>query len=86
MASIELAVGYNGVPTIYKNLAFLGASVGELPVGPPGDTRAINVLTGALVWDFHSVPAARRSRPRHVVERRMEGPLRHQRLGLVHDG
>jgi quinoprotein glucose dehydrogenase len=54
--AIELAVGYNGVPTIYKNLAFLGASVGELPVGPPGDTRAIDVLTGALVWDFHSVP------------------------------
>ena len=53
---IELAVGYNGVPTVYKNLAFLGASVGELPVGPPGDTRAIDILTGALVWDFHTVP------------------------------
>jgi glucose dehydrogenase len=53
---IDLAVGYNGVPTIYKNLAILGASVGELPVGPPGDTRAIDVLTGALVWDFHTVP------------------------------
>ena len=53
---IELAVGYSGVPTIYKNLAFLGASVGELPVGPPGDTRAIDVLTGALVWTFHTVP------------------------------
>ena len=52
---IELTVGYSGVPTIYKNLAFLGASVGELPVGPPGDTRAIDVLTGALVWTFHSV-------------------------------
>jgi len=53
---IELAVGYSGVPTIYKNLAFLGASVGELPIGPPGDTRAIDVLTGALVWTFHTVP------------------------------
>ena len=53
---VDLAVGYNGVPIIYKNLVFLGASVGELPVGPPGDTRAINVLTGAPVWDFHSVP------------------------------
>jgi quinoprotein glucose dehydrogenase len=52
---VSLAVGYNGVPIIYKNLVFLGASVGELPVGPPGDTRAINVLTGALVWDFHTV-------------------------------
>lgn len=53
---VDLAVGYNGVPTIYKNLAFLGASVGELPVGPPGDTRAINVLIGAVVWDFHTIP------------------------------
>jgi len=53
---VEMTVGYNGVPTIYKNLAFLGASVGELPVGPPGDTRAFDVLTGALVWTFHTVP------------------------------
>ena len=53
--SIELTVGYSGIPTIYKNLAFLGASVGELPVGPPGDSRAVDVLTGAIVWDFHTV-------------------------------
>ena len=53
--AIELTVGYSGIPTIYKNLAFLGASVGELPIGPPGDTRAIDVLTGAQVWDFHTV-------------------------------
>ncbi len=53
---VELTVGYNGVPTIYKNLAFLGASVGELPVGPPGDTRAYDVITGQLVWTFHTVP------------------------------
>src|SRR5579862_8110441 len=45
--SIELTVGYSGVPTIYKNLALLGASVGELPVGPPGDSRAVDILTGA---------------------------------------
>jgi quinoprotein glucose dehydrogenase len=52
---IDLTVGYSGVPTIYKNLAFLGASVGELPTGPPGDTRAIDLLTGAQVWAFHTV-------------------------------
>jgi quinoprotein glucose dehydrogenase len=52
----EMTVGYNGVPTIYKNLALVGASVGELPVGPPGDTRAFDVITGALVWTFHTVP------------------------------
>ncbi|MGA3292885.1 MAG: PQQ-binding-like beta-propeller repeat protein [Candidatus Acidiferrales bacterium] len=53
---VELTVGYNGVPTIYKNLVFLGASVGELPIGPPGDTRALDARTGALLWTFHSVP------------------------------
>ena len=51
----ELEVGYNGIPTIYKNLAFLGASVGELPKGPPGDTRAYDAITGQLVWTFHTV-------------------------------
>jgi quinoprotein glucose dehydrogenase len=50
-----LDVGYNGVPTIYKNLAFLGASVGELPKGPAGDTRAYDTITGQLVWTFHTV-------------------------------
>ena len=52
---VDLEVGYNGVPTIYKNLVFLGASVGELPVGPPGDTRALDAVTGKLLWTFHSV-------------------------------
>jgi glucose dehydrogenase len=53
---VDMEVGYNGVPTIYKNLVFLGASVGELPVGPPGDSRAYDAITGKLVWDFHTVP------------------------------
>ena len=53
---VEVTVGYDGVPTIYKNLAFLGASVGELPIGPHGDTRAYDTVTGKLVWTFHTVP------------------------------
>jgi quinoprotein glucose dehydrogenase len=52
---VELTVGYDGVPTIYKNLAFLGASVGELPTGPHGDTRAYDTVTGKLIWTFHTV-------------------------------
>ena len=54
--AVDLEVGYNGVPTVYKNLVFLGASVGELPVGPPGDTRALDAITGKLLWTFHTVP------------------------------
>jgi glucose dehydrogenase len=53
---VEMVVGYNGVPTIYKNLVIVGASVGELPVGPAGDTRAFDALTGTLLWTFHTVP------------------------------
>ncbi len=51
----ELTVGYNGIPTIFKNIALLGASVGELPKGPSGDTRAYDTITGKLLWTFHTV-------------------------------
>jgi len=42
----ELTVGYNGVPTIFKNIALLGASVGELPRGPWA-TRALTTRSPA---------------------------------------
>ena len=54
--SVDMVVGYNGVPTIYKNLVIVGASVGELPMGPTGDTRAFDAISGALLWTFHTVP------------------------------
>ena len=53
---VEMTVPYDGVPTIYKNIALVGATVGENPSGPPGDSRAFDVRTGAKLWDFHSVP------------------------------
>ncbi|MGA8438099.1 MAG: pyrroloquinoline quinone-dependent dehydrogenase [Candidatus Sulfotelmatobacter sp.] len=57
----------NGIPTaqfditspvtIYKDLAITGGQVQEAPgVGASGDTRAWDVHTGKLVWQFHSVP------------------------------
>jgi glucose dehydrogenase len=52
----DMVVGYNGVPTIFKNIVMVGASVGEMPVGPPGDSRAFDARTGKKLWDFHSVP------------------------------
>ena len=51
-----MVVGYSGVPTVFRNLVMVGASVLELPVGPPGDTRAYDARTGAKLWDFHTVP------------------------------
>jgi glucose dehydrogenase len=53
---VDMVVGYSGVPTIFRNLVMVGASVLELPVGDPGDTRAFDARTGAKLWDFHTVP------------------------------
>jgi len=53
---VDIGVPYSGVPTVYKNVAMVGASVGEVPVGPAGDSRAYDARTGAKLWDFHSVP------------------------------
>jgi quinoprotein glucose dehydrogenase len=53
---VEIIVPWNGVPTIYRNIAILGATTGEVPLGPPGDTRAFDVRTGRKVWQFHTVP------------------------------
>ena len=81
-----MTVGYNGVPTIYKNIAFMGASVGELPMGPPGDSRAFDAITGHLLWTFHTRCRSRVKWPRNLAERWLERPLRHECLGLVYDG
>ena len=55
--SVDIRVPWNGVPLIYKHVAILGATVGEISQGgDPGDSRAFNVRTGEKLWDFHSVP------------------------------
>jgi quinoprotein glucose dehydrogenase len=53
---VEIGVPWNGVPLIYRNLAILGATTGELPMGLPGDTRAFDLRTGRKAWEFHTVP------------------------------
>jgi glucose dehydrogenase len=54
---VDLVIPYNSAPTVYKNLLFVGANVGEIQVaGQPGDTRAYDARTGAKAWVFHSVP------------------------------
>jgi quinoprotein glucose dehydrogenase len=53
---IEITVPWNGVPLIYRNVAILGATVGEVPLSVPGDTRAFDVRTGRKMWAFHTVP------------------------------
>jgi glucose dehydrogenase len=53
---VDMVVGYGGTPTIYKNVIMVGASVNEVPQGPPGDTRAFDAVTGRKLWEFHTVP------------------------------
>jgi quinoprotein glucose dehydrogenase len=47
----------SGTPgQIFENLILLGSATGEGYMSPPGDLRAYDVLTGKLVWQFHTVP------------------------------
>jgi quinoprotein glucose dehydrogenase len=41
---------------VFEDLIIMGSSTGEGYVSPPGDIRAYNVITGKLVWQFHTVP------------------------------
>jgi quinoprotein glucose dehydrogenase len=54
--SVNVGVPYGGTPTIYQNIAIIGAASGELPQGPAGNPRAYNVVTGEKVWEFWTVP------------------------------
>jgi quinoprotein glucose dehydrogenase len=41
---------------IFDNLLLLGSSPGEGYFSAPGHIRAYDVVTGALVWTFHTIP------------------------------
>src|SRR3954454_9257006 len=41
---------------VFENLLILGSATGEEYGAPPGDLRAFDVLTGKLVWTFHTIP------------------------------
>ena len=41
---------------IFDNLVIVGSATGEGYMSPPGDIRAYDVVTGRLVWTFHTVP------------------------------
>ncbi len=41
---------------IFENVLILGSATGEGYMSPPGDIRAYDVLSGKLVWTFHTVP------------------------------
>ena len=41
---------------VFEDLILLGSTPGEAYLAPPGDIRAYNVITGKLVWTFHTIP------------------------------
>jgi glucose dehydrogenase len=41
---------------LYKDLLILGFRAPEQNPAPRGDIRAYNVLTGKLIWSFHTIP------------------------------
>ncbi len=48
-------VGYGGTPTIYRNVAIIGAATQEVPISVPGNPRAFDVITGKKLWEFWTV-------------------------------
>ena len=49
--------GPNNSPgRVFENLIIVGSNVGEGYGSPPGDIRAYDVVTGKLVWTFHTIP------------------------------
>ena len=68
---VELRVPYNGVPVVYKDTLLLGSNVfgpGQRHIAPHLDhprgggaptypyPRALDARTGALRWEFHTIP------------------------------
>jgi glucose dehydrogenase len=64
---VDLRVGLDRDPTtinqqtrtpgrVFENLLILGSATNEEYGSAPGDVRAFDVRTGALVWTFHTVP------------------------------
>ena len=41
---------------VFENLIIMGSAVTETAGAAPGDIRAYHVLTGELVWTFHTIP------------------------------
>jgi quinoprotein glucose dehydrogenase len=41
---------------VFENLIIMGSAVTETAGAAPGDIRAYHVLTGELIWTFHTIP------------------------------
>ncbi|ODS59284.1 MAG: hypothetical protein ABS36_02210 [Acidobacteria bacterium SCN 69-37] len=71
-------ISLSSPPKVYKNLVIAGARVQESPsLGYAGDTRAWDLRTGKLVWQFHHVP-----RPGEFGHETWEGDSWQNRSGV----
>jgi quinoprotein glucose dehydrogenase len=41
---------------VFENILILGSATGEGYLAPPGDIRAFDVVSGKLLWVFHTIP------------------------------
>src|SRR5262245_26619572 len=50
------SMGWNSPGRVFGNRLIVGSRTGEAYDSPPGDIRAFDVVTGEMVWSFHTVP------------------------------
>lgn len=50
------SLGWSSPGRVFENLLIVGSRTGEYYGAPPGDIRAYDVMTGRLVWSFHTIP------------------------------
>ncbi len=46
----------NNPGKVFENLLILGSAPGEAFLSAPGDLRAYDIVSGKLVWQFHTIP------------------------------
>src|SRR3954469_2271018 len=62
---VDLKIGIDRAPRglsarsagrVFENILILGSATGEGYLAPPGDLRAFDVVSGKLLWVFHTIP------------------------------
>ena len=66
---------------VFENLLILGSTTNREYTSAPGDIRAVDVRTGALVWTFRTVPRAGEFGADTWPDARARHSRRRQRLG-----
>ena len=53
----DISYGINSAPIVFADVVITGAKVQEFPaLGPSGDVRGWDAVTGRLRWTFHAIP------------------------------